>query len=431
MPHSVRVPLVNVFTKGGYSARVHIGHPAHPANLVLDTGSSTLVVSNHRYQPESDKSLKASTLAQDVRYGKGGWYGPLIQTKVGIGLLEHAADLNDVHVAVTAKEQAGSFGQADGIMGLAYAGLNPAYDISAYLQQQQVSPLQSYPYLMSAEHQAQSVSDYLHFLHQYPRDTIQPYFSQLEEQGVVGNQFALLTHRSSIYQTDKERSQEQLAAHPLNHGLFVLGKPKLHRDLYQGEPKTIKVLDDKYYNVNLLSMQVGEAEPIAAPPLDAKDIQGYRTNAIVDSGASIMVLPSSLFSALLTALTDINADFATLLKPFETFTGEEVGIDMAGLDLTQWPPIHFTFAGERAEPVTLTMSPDTYWQVHAPKPNQAYFKFTQVPGWPNQTIVGLPFLNNYYSIFDRSEDTTGVIHFAQKAPVPAVLQEHLVNTFSS
>lgn len=101
----------------------------------------------------------------------------------------------------------------------------------------------------------------------------------------MGNQFAFIIHRSSIYQTDSVKTSAELKQHPLNNGFFILGNPVLHKCLYQGEIKRLKVLDDKYYNVNLLSLQVGGYAPITAPPLAEKDVKCYISNAIIDRGA--------------------------------------------------------------------------------------------------------------------------------------------------
>ncbi len=40
----LRMPMSNVFGKGDYSVTLHLGSEKSPVNLLLDTGSSTLVV---------------------------------------------------------------------------------------------------------------------------------------------------------------------------------------------------------------------------------------------------------------------------------------------------------------------------------------------------------------------------------------------------
>jgi hypothetical protein len=86
------------------------------------------------------------------------------------------------------------------------------------------------------------------------------------------------------------------------------------------------------------------------------------------------------------------------------------GIPASQLDLSKWPSISFILAGDTGEDVTLTCSPQTYWQVDAPKAGQAVFQINDMGSI--QSILGLPLLNNYYTVFDRSLDSYGSIRFA-------------------
>ena len=413
---SIRIPVTNVYAKGGYTARLFVGSQRHAVNLILDTGSSSLVIHDNHYDPLQDSHLTGTALVQDVQYGKGGWYGPVVQTSIVAGLHGHHAELDGVSVALASQTQVASFLEADGILGLAYTALDGAYDLTGFLTEHNVSPCETFPYVM--QHKTQNVSEYTHFLNQYPRTHIAPYFTRLEESGAVANQFALLTHRSSIYHTQTHQPAEKVLAHHLNHGLFVLGDPLLHCDLYTQPIKTVAVLHDKYYNVNVKSIRVGDGDPIPGPVLDDKHVKGYCTNGIIDSGASAIVMPQAIFDEVKRQLIAYNKDFAPLLSPYDAFTGEETGIDADLLDLSQWPPIYIRCQSTTDESVTLTLSPDTYWQIHAPAHGKAAFKLCYLPGWPNQVILGLPLLNNYYTIFDRSAGATGEIHFATKVDIP-------------
>jgi hypothetical protein len=128
---------------------------------------------------------------------------------------------------------------------------------------------------------------------------------------------------------------------------------------------------------------------------------------------------------LISDLTINNPDFKALLSPFKDIDYQEVGIDADKLNLNNWPDIIFTFVGDiidikaenktEKQTVQLTCSPQTYWQLNTPSFGKACFRFlSQLPQWPNQSIIGLPLLNNYYVVFDRSADTTGVIKFAKQ-----------------
>ncbi|KXJ60979.1 MAG: hypothetical protein AXW14_10680 [Alteromonas sp. Nap_26] len=449
MTRSLRIPLTNIYAKGGYCAHVKLGEHQHPVNLVLDTGSSTLVVHNGSYQPHEDTALKPTPYEQDVCYGMGGWYGPVVNTRVsfhGLGLSIH---LDDVHVAVTAKEESQSFAQADGILGLAYDGLNTAYDLTSFLQTREVSPEVTYPYTLNQTDA--SVRDYRKWLHDFPKQTLTPYFTQLEAQGVVANQFALLTHRSSIFQTNSHCPVRKLQASKANHGLLVLGKPHIHADLYKAPIHTAKVLHDKYYNVNVKAVQIDGQPKRSAPALKDIEVKGYCTNGIVDSGASMVMFPPSLYKQLMNDFASHNAQFTELLAPFMTFDGTEKGIDANKVNLHEWPNIYLYIEGENTEAdndsnddnegkhkgrnkdqdICLCIPPEHYWQIHAPEPEMASFKILSTPNWPNQSILGLPLLNNYYTIFDRENGDKGVIQFATKASLSDALHLESSGIFHS
>ena len=69
----LRMPITNVFGQGDYSVTLHPGSEKSPVNLLLDTGSSTLVVKNASYQATQDENLTPSSAVQEVNYGVGGW----------------------------------------------------------------------------------------------------------------------------------------------------------------------------------------------------------------------------------------------------------------------------------------------------------------------------------------------------------------------
>lgn len=413
MPHSVIIPITNVFALGGFTAEVKVGSEAASAQLILDSGSSALVIQGEDYQPDGDLNLKATSYAQNVTYGAGGWYGPVVKTSVTMGQAFFSVSCEDMYVAVTRAEQQKSFGDADGIMGLAYHELNRAYDLTEYLDEIGIDPATTYPWRLAESEQDDSVREFKTFLRQYPKSYLTPYFTQLEEQGVVGNQFAFWIHRSSIYQTSSKKSQKALRLHPLNQGFFVMGKPMLHEQLFKGAFQKVKVLDDKYYNVHVVSMRVGDGEPVPAPELAEEDMN-HRSNGIVDSGASFIVLPRVLFDHLKEALIAHNPEFKAALDPYDAFIGVEVGVDLSLVNLGDWPSIYFELSGVDEETVTLELKPQDYWQVHAPEPNQASFQFTILEGWPNQCILGLPLLASYFTVFDRQDRENGVVLFADK-----------------
>lgn len=413
MEQATSFQLFNVYAHGTYTLAIQIGSEAAKANLILDTGSSTLVVQSEDYNGCNDRYLAATPFAQSITYGLGGWYGPVVKSRIKLTCTkQQSLLLDDVNIAIAIREHQHGFAKADGILGLAYYKLNKAYDLSAFFQQQKACQ-NSYPNIINDRLAAHSLAEFKQFIKQYPREYLTPYFTRLKDQGAIANQFAFSVHRSSIYHPEPNMDDTALKQEPLNQGEFILGFPRQRHDLYQGEFQAIKVLDDKYYNVHVNSIQVaGQAKRQA--PLLREINKRYRSNGIIDSGASGIVLPHSLLTQLIHDLEQHDPSFAPLLEQYLTFEGVEESIPLCELDLNRWPDIHIELLGLNTETVTLTLRPEHYWQCHAPEHNRASFQFVSLAHWPNQCILGLPVFIPYYVIFDRRETEFGAIFIAEK-----------------
>jgi hypothetical protein len=75
-----------------------------------------------------------------------------------------------------------------------------------------------------------------------------------------------------------------------------------------------------------------------------------------------------------------------------------------------WPHITFIMAGEQGEDVPLACSPRTYWQLDSFDAGTATFQIDAMG--EAQSILGRPLFNNYFTVFDRSTDVSGVVRFA-------------------
>ena len=120
------------------------------------------MVEHEVYDAHNDKARITTSLVQAITYGKGGWYGPLIKTRVGLGLAGHALAINDAPVAIVSRERTDSFLQADGILGLAYCGLNHAVVMLSFLQKLGLPDNSSYPYFL--QHHHDNVSEFNYFI---------------------------------------------------------------------------------------------------------------------------------------------------------------------------------------------------------------------------------------------------------------------------
>jgi hypothetical protein len=402
-----RIPITNVFGGGDYTAQLQVGSQGTAVNVILDTGSSTIAVKTTNYDPTQDADRQATPYAQEVMYGTGGWAGPVVTTNLSLVASGPGLALSNAYLAIADDQLPNNFGNADGILGLAYKGLNQAYNLTAYLEEQGIDPAVTYPWPFSISNSNTALAQLQTILQNVRADDIPPYFDQLESQGMTANKFAFYTLRSfPSMATDDPQTD------PLNQGFFILGGGEEQTDLYTGSFVNVDVLDDFYYNVNLIAVQVGTAAPVAAAPLPTRFKQTAITNAIVDSGTNSLFLATDVYRSVIVALTALNRQFPRLI---EEAASSQNGIPSSQVKLSQWPNISFILTGETGDEVTLTVTPQTYWQFDCPSAGQAICGINN--GNMPQSILGLPLMNNYYCVFDRSQDAYGVIRFAPiKAP---------------
>ena len=356
--NSITLPLTNVLAKGDFTATLYLGSEQTPVNLIIDTGSSTLVVKPSLYQPSQDKSLTATAIVQEVNYGIGGWAGALVHSQLTFQSPDQSQNQSQTHsqsqikdqhhqvsqenktltsqrkgentsstfvttsLAIVEAEPTNTFGDADGILGLAYHHLNKSFDLNSFFTQHNISPALSlpWPFLIGDNCDPEKVTEFEHlkafksFLWQYPEHDVKPLFSQIADQHIVENRFSFYAKRSSIHVSDdntnaanpNEEQVKQLRDDPLNQGQLLLGGGEAQTHLYQGGFKAIKVFHDIYYNVKLVSVTVGNNQPIEAKPLAKSHEHAYFTNAIIDTGASLNVLPQDLFQQIFNQLVQVN-----------------------------------------------------------------------------------------------------------------------------
>ena len=408
---AIRIPITNVYGGGDYTAPVYIGSKAKPANVILDTGSSTLAVKQSAYQAASDSDMVATSFAQDIAYGTGGWAGPVIKTTLNFGAATKKVGLSGVAIAVADLQEPNNFGMADGILGLAYNSLNSAYNLQSYLSRRKVNPPVTYPWPFPTGVSGPGVTQLVRLFHGLPGSTLPPYFSLLEQKGVVANKFAFYTRRSTVHATKSPESVGDALADPLNQGWFILGGGEEQTDLFTGQFAVVNVVDDDFYNTVLISVQVGEAAPVVAKPLEAPYQRFMYSNSIIDSGTNSLTLANDVYNAVMSGLAKLSPAFGKLAA-----AGQAKNSD---IDLAKWPTITFTLEGADGVDVPLTIAPSTYWQFDSGTPGNAIFAIGNFGATaPSQSILGLPLLNNYYTVFDRSLDSYGVVGFAKIAPAP-------------
>ncbi len=390
---AARIPITNVYGGGDYTGQILIGSARTPANVILDTGSSTLAVKKTVYNGSGDTSLVATGYVQDITYGTGGWAGPVVNTTLAFG----PADLQSGSLALSSEEQPNNFGAADGIFGLAYTPLNDAYDLTAYLTGRKINPPVTYPWPFPVRNTQSAIEQFQRFLSAFQPSPITPLFSQLVTAGVVPNMFAFYTKRSTVNVLSK--------TDPSNQGFFILGGGPEQTDLFSGPFISAAVVDDAYYNTNLVSVQVGNAVPIPAQPLAAQFVSTSISNSIIDSGTNSLALSTDVYNAVMSALHALSPKLASLAS-----TASKSGVPNSEVNLAQWPNITFNLTAPGGGVAALTCTPATYWQLDSFQAGTATFQINSMG--QIQSILGLPLMNNYYTVFDRSDGTNGVVSFA-------------------
>jgi Eukaryotic aspartyl protease len=376
----LRIPITNVYMGGDYTGTISVGSERKPANVILDTGSSTLALDGKFYDPEQDPDAAKTRIAQEVVYGSGQWIGAVVLTDIGIGSDASQTVLKKVNAAVAYLESQDMFGEANGILGLAYSKLNNAFSMPDLTWPPQ------YKY-------NQIQNGYVTYLN--------PYFSQLEEAGIVANKFAFYTQRSMISNATADPVSD-----PLNGGYLILGGGEESTDLYSGTFQSARILDDEYYNTNLKAIIVGASDPITVPPPTKGS--GLASNSIVDSGTNSLMLNQELFNTVVERFSKgYSRDLVHAMR-----SGY---LAMSNLKLTLWPDLTFILEGDAGD-VRLTVKPENYWQINAPERGQATAPLFGDNGQlGGQSILGLPLMNGYFTIFDRSVDKgLGAIQFAAR-----------------
>src|SRR5262249_474804 len=128
VPRVARIPITNFYNDGDYTGRILVGPHKQPMNVILDTGSSALALDGRKYHPGPTDTT--TRIAQFERYADDSeWTGAVINTSVTVGVGDTAVTIGNANVAVAYEQKKGMFKGCDGILGLAYAALDDAYEM--------------------------------------------------------------------------------------------------------------------------------------------------------------------------------------------------------------------------------------------------------------------------------------------------------------
>ena len=415
MPAAIEIPTTLAHAKGAYTATVRFGSLANHANLVLDTGSSSLAVLTRAYDPGQDGDVRATSLVQEINYGGGAWAGPVVHSTLGFGHGHHARRLLQAPFGVI-ESDAPVLRQADGIWGLAYRDLNPAYDVTSLLASQGSQSSLSWPWPFPQGH-ALDLAGLRTSLQSQPRTHLEPAFTALEDEGIVRNRFAMSIGRAVVHTSEGTSHASEAASAQLNQGTLVLGGGRELQHLYQGAFHQVRVLHDHYYNVNLRAIRVGGEQPLPVPPLPASERATRYSNALLDTGSSFLVLDAVVYEGVLAALARCDASFPALVARAQQALARDEGVPNHLIDVRHWPDLHLTLEAPDGTDTELRVRASHYWPKNALKAGQSLcLLMSQLPHFQGQNILGLPLMAERYVVFERDAGAEGRIAFADRRP---------------
>jgi hypothetical protein len=371
----VRVPITNIYMGGDYTGLILVGPEEKPMNVILDTGSSALALDGTKYQPAFTGGEQSTDLAQTDSYGDGStWTGAVIKTTLTIGTGDSNVVLQGGNAAIAYQASANMFGATDGILGLAYAPLDDAFQMPQDTWKNQYT---------SDQVRTGIASDLV------------PYLTQLADAGVTSDKIAFYTRRSFVHVGGGDAND------PLNQGWMIVGGGEESTDLYTGSFQSVTVLSDAWYCTNLKEVIVGSTSPIAAR---IQGPQGMPSNSIIDSGTNSLNLGAQMVNAILSKFP--SAQKQLLSKAIN----EGSLVPVSDLNLNAWPTITFVLEGDAGD-VKLDVPPSNYWQVNTQQAGFAAAAITN--GQAGLAILGLPLMNGYFTIFDGEADGgKGAVRFA-------------------
>jgi hypothetical protein len=375
MASVARIPITNVYAGGDYTGEILVGPDQKPMNVLLDTGSSALALDGTKYKPDFTRGDVSTDLAQTDSYGDGSsWTGAVIKSTLTVGSGSAVQTLNGGFVSVAYTESSNMFAGYDGILGLAYAPLDDAFQMPGDTSQHEYS---------AVEVRAGTKQD------------LTPYLTQLSNAGSSLDKISFYTRRSYTHVGGG-------ASDPLNQGWMIVGGGEESTDLYTGSFQSVKVLSDAWYCTNLKEVVVGTSAPVAAR---IQGPQGMPSNSIIDSGTNSLNISSQMLAAILSKFS--HAQHQLLTKAIHS----QQLIPVSELNLDTWPTISFILQGDAGD-VKLDVPPANYWQVNTERAGYAACAITA--GSPGLAILGLPLMNGYFTIFDGDADGgKGVVKFAK------------------
>ncbi|KAM7413397.1 hypothetical protein PAMA_020673 [Pampus argenteus] len=338
----------------GYYIEMSIGTPGQKLNILVDTGSSNFAVAaaphpfiTHYFNTALSSTYESAGRTVGVRYTQGNWEGEL-----GIDLVSIPKGPNGTVVINVAAilSSSGFFLPGvnwQGILGLAY------------------------PMLAR------------------PDSSVEPFFNSVVRQLGIPDIFSLQMCGAGLSASS--------TADPAGGSLVMGG---VEPTLYQGSVWYTPIIEEWYYQVEVLKLEVGNQNL----NLDCREYN--MDKAIVDSGTTLLRLPVNVFNAVVEAITR-----SSLIQDFSSgfWDGTKLACWVKGE--TPWrffPKLSiYLRATNTSQSFRITILPQLYIQPITDVDGTLDCYRFGVSSSANGLVIGATIMEGFYVVFDRAQRRLG------------------------
>lgn len=338
----------------GYYMEMLIGSPGQKLNILVDTGSSNFAVAaaphpfiTHYFNTALSSTYQSVGRTVAVRYTQGNWEGELGNDYVSIPRGPNGTIVINIAAILSSDGFFLPNVNWQGILGLAY------------------------PMLAR------------------PDSSVEPFFNSLVQQLQIPDIFSLQMCGAGLSASS--------TADPAGGSLIMGG---VEPTLYQGSVWYTPIVEEWYYQVEVLKLEVGDQN------LDLDCREYNMDKAIVDSGTTLLRLPVNVFNAVVEAITR-----SSLIQDFSSgfWDGTKLACWIKGE--TPWrffPKLSiYLRATNTSQSFRITILPQLYIQpITDVDGTLDCFRFG-VSSSANGLVIGATVMEGFYVVFDRAQRRLG------------------------
>ncbi|XP_030633832.1 beta-secretase 2 [Chanos chanos] len=338
----------------GYYLEMMIGTPGQTLNILVDTGSSNFAVAaaahpyiTHYFNRALSSTYRSAGRAVEVKYTQGSWEGELGTDLISIPKGPNGTISINIAAILFSSDFFLPGVNWQGILGLAY------------------------PLLAR------------------PDSSVEPFFNSMVRQTGIPNIFSLQMCGAGLSASN--------TADPAGGSLIMGG---IEPTLYRGSMWYTPILEEWYYQVEVLKLEVGDQNL----NLDCREYNSDK--AIVDSGTTLLRLPVNVFNAVVEAITQ-----TSLIQDFSSgfWTGSKLACWLKGeTPLKFFPKISiYLRATNASQSFRITILPQLYIQpITDIDGTLNCYRFGISPS-ANGLVIGATVMEGFYVVFDRAQKRVG------------------------